>query len=60
MIVGSRFGWSAVSAEPMDWTEYHLARQLLGEERVGTRLRAAAAEEDAAFRDLLSKAPHRG
>ena len=60
MIVASQYGWSAVSREPMDWTEYHLARQLLAEERVGKYQRAAKAEEDADFSALQSKAPHRG
>lgn len=60
MIVASQFGWSAVSREPMDWTEYHLARQLMAEERVGKHQRAAVAQEDAEFSALLSKAPHRG
>lgn len=49
MIVGSRFGWGAVSPEPMDWTEYQIAVRLLAEERVGTRVREAEAQEDAAF-----------
>ena len=49
MIVARSFGWSAVSDEPMDWTDYHLARQLLAEEKVGTRTRQAEADEDGAF-----------
>ncbi len=47
--MASRYGWSAVSDEPMDWTEFSIARQLLAEERVGTRVREAEAAEDAAF-----------
>ena len=57
MIVASQFGWSAVSREPMDWTEYHLARQLLAEERVGKFQRAHKAEEDNAFSSLQTTAP---
>jgi len=33
----------------MDWPTFQLARQLLGEERVGRRLRAPMDAEDAAF-----------
>lgn len=34
----------------MDWAEFSAARQLLAEERVGTRVREQAAREDAAFK----------
>ena len=49
MIVGSEFGWSAVSDEPMTWDDFQIARQLLAEQRVGRRIRQIEAEEDAAF-----------
>ena len=49
MIVGSRFGWSAVSDEPMGWEDFQTALRLLAEERVGTLVRQAEAQEDAAF-----------
>lgn len=58
MIVGRYFGWSAVSREPMNWTEYHLARQLLAEDTVGRHARAAEGAEDAEFaaaKALLSR-----
>jgi hypothetical protein len=48
--VAGRFGWSAVSTEPMTWTEYALARQLLVEERIGTRIREAQHAEAAQAR----------
>lgn len=49
MIVGARFGWSAISDSPMDWEQFQRARQLLAEERVGRLIREAEATEDAAF-----------
>lgn len=33
----------------MDWHEFDIARRLLAEERVGTRVRQVEAEEDADF-----------
>jgi hypothetical protein len=42
----------------MDWIDYHLARQLLAEERVGKRVRQAESDEDAEFaatKALLSR-----
>ena len=57
MIVGYHFGWAAVADRPMDWEEFQMARQVLAEERVGTRVRSAQAEEDAEFaavRDALT------
>lgn len=41
-IIGSRFGWAAVSPVPMDWVEFMSARQLMSEERLGTAHRAVA------------------
>lgn len=49
MIVAARFGWSAVSDEPMDWVHYSAALQHLAEERVGRFSRDAQNAEDAAF-----------
>lgn len=43
-------GWSAVSDRPMDWPTFALARQLLSEMRVGSRIREAQAVEDAEFK----------
>ena len=58
MIVGYHYGWSAVSDRPMDWEQFQMARQILAEERVGTKLRSAQQDEDsefAAVRDALSR-----
>lgn len=39
----------------MTWEEYSLARQLLSEERVGTRVREAKHIEDAKFKASTKK-----
>lgn len=44
--MAARFGgFTAISL--MTWQEYALARQLLVEERIGTRIRESQANEDA-------------
>ena len=48
MILATRFGGFA-AVDAMTWGDYNAARQLIAEERVGTRARASAALEDAAF-----------
>ena len=41
----------------MTWKDYALARQLLVEERIGTRIREAQAAEDRKFKSAKTKAP---
>ncbi len=41
----------------MDWKDFALARQLLVEERIGTRIREAKAAEDHKFKSAKTKAP---
>jgi hypothetical protein len=41
----------------MDWKYYALARQLLLEERIGTRIREAKAAEEAKFKSTASVLP---
>lgn len=44
----------------MDWIEFHMARQLLVEERVGRYMRADASDEDDAFAAARDALNHRG
>ncbi len=41
----------------MTWQDYALARQLLVEERIGTRIREAQAAEHAKFKSAKTKLP---
>jgi hypothetical protein len=47
--VARHFGGFA-AVDRMTWQEYALARQMLVEERIGTRIREAQRVEDAKFR----------
>ena len=40
----------------MTWFEFNVARRFLAEERIGTRLRAAGAEEDDDFAQAMKHA----
>jgi hypothetical protein len=50
LIVASRFGWAAVSDEPMDHHDFLMAAQLIAEQDIGKLLREQEREEQQQMR----------
>lgn len=55
MIVASHFGWQTVSAGPPAFYDLLLMAQLMSEERVGSRIRAASQSTQAHESDRLAR-----
>lgn len=55
MIVASHFGWTSVSPHPPAFYDLLLMAQLMSEERVGRRVRAAAGTTQAHESDRIAR-----